>query len=919
MPRFRAPWPDTRRLRSFALALLPLTALAAPALAQDCPNLNGSGQAIRYNGQALQSAQSHSVTAGGNLDLASCAFVQGHGHIARRPDFTLDFTRNQPGYDLEIRADGQCDTVLLVRSPNGQTHYNDDSNGADPAIRLTRAETGSYNIWVGTFGANTCPANLILQTSGGGLRPVVPPQVPPIAPPVAPVPPPQIPPLVPPVAPPVSPPTLPPQVVNCPNPAANGQMLTYAAIQLRNGESRGVTAGGGVSLDACAGVPGHGRVARNPDFTLNLTQAIPGTRLTLGVDGQCDAVLLVRGPDGQYRFNDDTNGLDPEISYGGAQAGEYAIWVGTFGNNTCPATLSLQTSGGGIVPPIVPVPPQPQPPIVALCPNPNANGQMLTYATAGLLGGQQAGVTAGGNLDLQACQGVPGHGHIVQNPDFTLNLTHNQPGATLQLGVDGQCDTVLLVRGPDGQWRFNDDTNGLDPQVQIVQAQPGEYDIWVGTFGASTCPATLALRSLLVNAPVPQPQPHPQPQPVVCPDPGANGQMRSFTAADLLNGQSTGVTAGGPVDLAACPSVPGHGHVIQQPDFTMTLMNNPQAWDMDFAVNGTCDPVLLVHGPDGQWHYNDDFDGLNSRLRVAGALPGEYDIWVGTFGTTNCQATLTATTYTPAPVPPQPLPPQPIPPQPVPPVPAPAKAGTCPDPQLDGAAMSYTAEALWSAQTRPVVAGGNLDAAQCDDVEGYGHLVQRPDFTLTLSDNPQDHALEFRVDGDCDPVLLVYGPNGAWAFNDDAEGLNPRLRIENAPRGAYDIWVGTYGTDTCHATLAAETFPSIAPNPQLPGGVLPDPGNMTVYRGQNGQQFRFQVTGTTSGSIWGTDVYTDDSSVARAAVHAGVLRAGETGVVTVIVQPGLDQYAGSARNGVTSASYGRWSGSYRFVSPAGGK
>jgi hypothetical protein len=71
------------------------------------------------------------------------------------------------------------------------------------------------------------------------------------------------------------------------------------------------------------------------------------------------------------------------------------------------------------------------------------------------------------------------------------------------------------------------------------------------------------------------------------------------------------------------------------------------------------------------------------------------------------------------------------------------------------------------------------------------------------------------------------------------------------------------------------------------------------------------VVGTNTGSLWGTDVYTDDSSVALAAVHAGLLKAGERGLVQVTLLAGQNSYRGSTRNGVTSNSYGAWAGSYK--------
>ena len=94
---------------------------------------------------------------------------------------------------------------------------------------------------------------------------------------------------------------------------------------------------------------------------------------------------------------------------------------------------------------------------------------------------------------------------------------------------------------------------------------------------------------------------------------------------------------------------------------------------------------------------------------------------------------------------------------------------------------------------------------------------------------------------------------------------------------------------------------------------IADPGNLVEYRGRNGEIFLFSITGDSGGSVWGTDIYTDDSDLATAAVHAGQLTAGETGVVRVRILPGQDSYQGSTRHGVTSGSWGQWSGSYEFL------
>src|SRR5262245_6520552 len=50
---------------------------------------------------------------------------------------------------------------------------------------------------------------------------------------------------------------------------------------------------------------------------------------------------------------------------------------------------------------------------------------------------------------------------------------------------------------------------------------------------------------------------------------------------------------------------------------------------------------------------------------------------------------------------------------------------------------------------------------------------------------------------------------------------------------------------------------------------------MTSYRSRTGQALLFNVTGATQGTIWGTDIYTDDSPLPVTAVHFGALQPGE--------------------------------------------
>ena len=68
----------------------------------------------------------------------------------------------------------------------------------------------------------------------------------------------------------------------------------------------------------------------------------------------------------------------------------------------------------------------------------------------------------------------------------------------------------------------------------------------------------------------------------------------------------------------------------------------------------------------------------------------------------------------------------------------------------------------------------------------------------------------------------------------------------------------------------------------------------------------------TEHTIWGTNTYTDDSSICTAAVHMGLITFDDGGEVTIVIEDGLDEYIGSESNDVTSNSYGSWGGSFSF-------
>jgi hypothetical protein len=87
------------------------------------------------------------------------------------------------------------------------------------------------------------------------------------------------------------------------------------------------------------------------------------------------------------------------------------------------------------------------------------------------------------------------------------------------------------------------------------------------------------------------------------------------------------------------------------------------------------------------------------------------------------------------------------------------------------------------------------------------------------------------------------------------------------------------------------------------------------YRGSTGKRLKYYLApGTTiTGKVWGTGIYTDDSYLAAAAVHAGVITKEKGGIVTVEIKNGMPEYKGSEQNGIISENFGAWQGSYAFI------
>ena len=108
-------------------------------------------------------------------------------------------------------------------------------------------------------------------------------------------------------------------------------------------------------------------------------------------------------------------------------------------------------------------------------------------------------------------------------------------------------------------------------------------------------------------------------------------------------------------------------------------------------------------------------------------------------------------------------------------------------------------------------------------------------------------------------------------------------------------------------------FRTASPIPASSDDAPAAPVSMFPYRSQEvGHSIDAMLTARVHGHIYGDGVYTDDSDVATAALHAGYLQPGETKLVKVYVTGPCRKFLKSFRNGIQSHRFSHFPGSFAF-------
>jgi hypothetical protein len=123
---------------------------------------------------------------------------------------------------------------------------------------------------------------------------------------------------------------------------------------------------------------------------------------------------------------------------------------------------------------------------LAACGGGDAAGAPVTLAGPGFAA-QTVHGTAGGPTEGSAL-GADCIGQFPASPQHTVTVSAAIPMLRVLVNAGSSADTTLAVRRPDGTVVCNDDSgdpgNGLNPVVELANAAPGAYAIYVGGYSA---------------------------------------------------------------------------------------------------------------------------------------------------------------------------------------------------------------------------------------------------------------------------------------------------------------------------------------------------------------------------------------------------------------------------------------------------
>lgn len=231
-------------------------------------------------------------------------------------------------------------------------------------------------------------------------------------------------------------------------------------------------------------------------------------------------------------------------------------------------------------------------------------------------------------------------GYIANAPD--VRVYYSAGSLPLLFSVASSADTTLVINAPNGRWYCNDDgASGLNPSIRFNNPSSGRYEVWVGTYGSSSLrTAVLGISELyddiaeLAQSGGGGSSSGGRPDYTLDPNYGTARLRSGFTP----DPHRVRLQSGGSIDASVLGN-PCRGFVSRAPDYRVDYVSG--RLPLNISVQSSSDTTLVVNGPDGNWYCDDDSGGgLNPSIRFDTPRSGQYDIWVGTYGSARLESAI---------------------------------------------------------------------------------------------------------------------------------------------------------------------------------------------------------------------------------------------------------------------------------------
>ena len=244
------------------------------------------------------------LISGGSVDVAylgeNCI-----GYAATNPDFRIQLSDNMTGLNILFFAgDESSDTTLIVNSPNGEWHCNDDlsMDSRNPGMMFSAAPAGQYDVWVGSYDRDDSVLGVLALIDGAGVDLAT------------------------------------SEITGLAGELDFAASPYYGSTELSAGftpdpHTVKIRAGGSVDVSAAQyGNECNGYASSAPDYQLNWSGDTASLQLYfVAANMTDDATLVINKPDGTWLCNDDSPAsFNPGVTINNPDAGRYDIWVGSY-------------------------------------------------------------------------------------------------------------------------------------------------------------------------------------------------------------------------------------------------------------------------------------------------------------------------------------------------------------------------------------------------------------------------------------------------------------------------------------------------------------------------------------------------------------------------------------------------------------